>query len=124
MIIASIQKLKAGLLTETIQLCFIMGSFLINLDTLFRFSSIFVVATFTMREMSSNRVNSLKLMVRCLRALRLEIPLILLKLLPRRFSTWRYDVPIWFSAGKCFENEVAITDKVTYSDLTENTGSG
>lgn len=39
--------------------------------------------------MSSRRVNSLKLMVRCLRAVRRDISLILLRLLPWRFNTWR-----------------------------------
>lgn len=65
--------------------------FLNTLDTLFSLSSIiiFSIVTFTMWEMSSRRVNSLKLMVRCRRAVRWEISFILHRLLPWRFSTWR-----------------------------------
>lgn len=53
---------------------------------------IFSVVTFTMWEMSSRHVNSLKLMVRCRRAVRREISFILLRLLPWRFNTWKFDV--------------------------------
>lgn len=47
---------------------------------------------FTMWEMSSRHVNSLKLMVRCRRAVRREISFILLRLLPWRFNTWKFDM--------------------------------
>lgn len=48
----------------------------------------------TMWEMSSSRVNLLKLIVRCRRAVRQEISFILLRLLPWRLSTWRFNTLI------------------------------
>lgn len=71
-----------------------MFSVLMTLGTLFSLSSMAIISigSFTMWEMSFRCVNSLKLMVRCRRAVRLEISFILLKLLPRRFSTWRFEL--------------------------------
>lgn len=78
--------------------------------TAVEFHSILQIATFTMWEMSSRRVNSLKLMVRCRRAVRLEISFILLKLLPWRFSTWRFDTLkiVYCECRTWLENEVVI----------------
>lgn len=102
--------------------------FLITMDILFSFSSIiFSIVTFTMWEMSSRRVNSLKLMVRCRRAVRWEISFILLRLLPWRFSTWKCNTLkiVYCERMTRLQNQAVFwKSQSTDSDLTEDIGSG